>query len=272
MFRIGEFSKLVRVSARMLRHYDKCGLFKPSEIDKITGYRFYSARQIPMLNQIISLRDMGFSIEEISEFLDNSDNPVFVTMILSKKLAEVKETIAAENRKLRNLSRKLNEFVEEKLNMSFDIVVKEIPPIKVLSLRKTIEVYSLEEELWAEMDAFTESRGIKRLLDNEIFSIYHDPEYKDCDVDVEIAIPVQELQDNKEGFVYKVLEGISCAATVTYTGAYENISYATEAISKWIEENGFQISGNMRGKGIKHYGNESNPQSFITEIQVPIKR
>ena len=60
LFKIGEFSKLVRVSPRMLRHYEKCGLLNPAEIDRFTGYRQYSAAQIPLLTNIVTLRDLGF--------------------------------------------------------------------------------------------------------------------------------------------------------------------------------------------------------------------
>ncbi|MCL2560362.1 MAG: ATP-binding cassette domain-containing protein [Turicibacter sp.] len=69
MFKIGEFSKLVRVSARMLRYYDKNGLFTPAEVDPFTGYRLYSAKQIPLLMKIVALRDMGFGVEEMEEVL-----------------------------------------------------------------------------------------------------------------------------------------------------------------------------------------------------------
>ncbi|MFL0197836.1 hypothetical protein ACJDU8_20025 [Clostridium sp. WILCCON 0269] len=82
------------------------------------------------------------------------------------------------------------------------------------------------------MNTFTASQEIKHLPEDEIFSIYHDSEYKDSDIDVEIAIPVQEFRENKDGFVYKDLDEIPYAATVTYTGVYENISSAMEAISK----------------------------------------
>ncbi len=47
MFRIGEFSKLTQVSVRMLRYYDEMGLLKPSETDKFTNYRLYSAARYP---------------------------------------------------------------------------------------------------------------------------------------------------------------------------------------------------------------------------------
>ena len=42
MLKIGEFSKLTRVSIRMLRHYDEIGLLRPTETDAWTGYRYYS--------------------------------------------------------------------------------------------------------------------------------------------------------------------------------------------------------------------------------------
>jgi DNA-binding transcriptional MerR regulator len=47
MFSIGEFSRIARVTPRQLRHYEELGLFKPERIDPETGYRFYSALQLP---------------------------------------------------------------------------------------------------------------------------------------------------------------------------------------------------------------------------------
>jgi DNA-binding transcriptional MerR regulator len=58
MFKIGAFSRLVHVSARMLRHYEKSGLIYPIDFDKVSGNRYYSASQIPLLRRITSLRDM----------------------------------------------------------------------------------------------------------------------------------------------------------------------------------------------------------------------
>jgi DNA-binding transcriptional MerR regulator len=70
MFKIGEFSRLSRVSVRMLRHYDQLGLLKPSRTDNFTNYRYYSADQLPRLNRILALRDLGFSLEQIGNMLD----------------------------------------------------------------------------------------------------------------------------------------------------------------------------------------------------------
>ena len=61
MLKIGEFSKLSRVSVRMLRHYDEIGLLKPAEIDRFTDYRDYREDQLPTMCRITALKDMGFS-------------------------------------------------------------------------------------------------------------------------------------------------------------------------------------------------------------------
>lgn len=69
MFKIGEFSRLAQVSARMLRYYDQCGLLHPDRVDHFTGYRLYSAAQLTDLARIVALRDMGFGVEEIAALL-----------------------------------------------------------------------------------------------------------------------------------------------------------------------------------------------------------
>ena len=64
MFKIGDFSKLTGVSVKTLHHYDELGLFKPVHVDNMTGYRYYSFEQLPRLNRILALKDLGFSLED----------------------------------------------------------------------------------------------------------------------------------------------------------------------------------------------------------------
>ena len=63
MLRIGEFSKLSRVSIRMLSHYDDIGLLKPAEIDQFTGYRYYSPEQLPVIGRITALKDLTWTLD-----------------------------------------------------------------------------------------------------------------------------------------------------------------------------------------------------------------
>ena len=62
MFRIGDFSKVSRVSIRVLRHYDELGMLKPAQVDSQTGYRYYTADQLQRLNRVLAFREMGFPL------------------------------------------------------------------------------------------------------------------------------------------------------------------------------------------------------------------
>lgn len=69
MLKIGDFSRLSRISVRMLRHYDEIGLLPPVHIDPDTLYRYYDERQLITAARIAALRDMGFGLSEIGELL-----------------------------------------------------------------------------------------------------------------------------------------------------------------------------------------------------------
>ncbi len=58
MFKIGDFSRLSQVTVKALRYYDELGLLKPTHVDRFTGYRYYSATQLPRLNRILALKDL----------------------------------------------------------------------------------------------------------------------------------------------------------------------------------------------------------------------
>ena len=84
MLKIGEFSKLSRVSIRMLRRYNEVGLLLPAETDPITGYRYYSEDQLPAAGRITALRDMGFGLAAIEQLLATWEEPVALEAILDQ--------------------------------------------------------------------------------------------------------------------------------------------------------------------------------------------
>lgn len=47
----------------MLRHYDAVGLLAPETVDSCTGYRPHSPKQLHLLNRIVALKDLGFTLE-----------------------------------------------------------------------------------------------------------------------------------------------------------------------------------------------------------------
>ena len=83
MYQIGQFAKLMDISPRMLRHYEKQEFLFQMKLIK-TGYRYYSAHQIPLLKQILLLRDSGFKVEEMAETLRKLKDALFGNYFVKK--------------------------------------------------------------------------------------------------------------------------------------------------------------------------------------------
>lgn len=270
MFKIGEFSKMVRVSARMLRYYEKCGLLSPAETDYFTGYRLYSAAQIPILYKIVQLRDMGFGVEEINELLPKFNDVTIMKKALKRKSVEIHSTIADEQSKLERIAAMSGILERERVNMVFNVELKELKAQKVLSLRETISAYDKEGVLWEKLGRFIAENNIA--CDVGGYSIYHDEDYKESDVDVEIAVPVQELKKSQSIFIYKTLEAIPLAATIRFSGPYEGYSEAMGKLATWVEQNKYVFDGMVRGLAVTSPSDVSSPDDYMTELQVPVKK
>ena len=93
MLKIGEFSKLSRVSVRMLRHYDEIGLLKPAETDRFTDYRYYREDQLPTVCRITALKDMGFSLADIVKILDIYDDKEKLDGFFAARERELKQQL-----------------------------------------------------------------------------------------------------------------------------------------------------------------------------------
>jgi DNA-binding transcriptional MerR regulator len=287
MFQIGQFSKLTQVTIRMLRYYDEVGLLKPAMIDPQSGYRLYAAAQIPTLNKIVYLRDCGFNVSEIAralslnnmnkdkllnDSLDESQDDSLIDQLERKRL-EVEQTIEAEQEKLRKIEMAKREIFNPNGNMHYQVSMKSIPSYSVLSLRKIMPDYYAEGQMWEELSNFAAKENLQFSQNTATFSIYHDLEYREQNVDIELCVPVKNfgLHKDKGYFTYRTTEPIPNMACTMVYGDFSNIAGAYLSFAQWLEQNNqYQMSGPTRQ--IVHYGswNESNPENYVTEIQIPL--
>jgi len=272
LFKIGEFSKLVRVSARMLRYYEQNGLLAPAEVDRFTGYRLYAAAQIPLLSRITQLRDMGFGVDEIKALLPQFDDSAAMHEALQRKHAQVQSAIVAEQQKLEQIAALRGQLQKKESNtMVFEVQLKHIPAEQVLALRETVPTPQDEPELWQKLAAFVQQRGIDAAICG--YSIYHDDGYKETDADIEIAVNVPVPGASEGNFQFKELPAIAQCATVQFSGPYTGFNEAFTKLASWIETNGYQmVDGPIRGKAIRSYVNAMSEADFLTELQVPVKK
>ena len=107
MIKIGEFAKLFNVSLKTVRFYEEKNPLKPAYIDDFSGYRYYNEDNIETMRNILYLKDLGFSLEEIKSF--NNE-------LIQTKIEEYKNTIL-------RLSNNIN-VLEEKLLVDNDNVME----------------------------------------------------------------------------------------------------------------------------------------------------
>lgn len=124
MYRIGEFSEKNKVSIKTLRYYDEIGLFKPQIIDKLTGYRYYDESQEKVFTYIVMLKDMGFSLEEIKNIINNENKE----KIIEDKVDNLINQNKLNDSKIRMLNRmvKTNKEVEFRAYQEKYIICKKV--------------------------------------------------------------------------------------------------------------------------------------------------
>src|SRR5262245_23854143 len=114
MFKIGEFSKLVQVPVATLRYYDQVGLLKPVEVDRFTGYRYYSASQLPRLHRILALKGLGFSLEQISAVLAEGLTPEQMRGMLRLRHAQISQQLEEGQSQLTKVEALLQQIEHER--------------------------------------------------------------------------------------------------------------------------------------------------------------
>lgn len=269
MFKIGEFSKLTQVSIRMLRYYDETGLLKPAETDQFTNYRLYSIEQISVLNKIIFLRDLGFRVSEIELALQGWNDEMVLNLLENKQL-EIKKAIKAEQDKLSKICLAQRDIRQETIGIHYNVSIKSIPAYQVFSLRRTVSDYYAEGTLWKEMSAFAAKNRIP--ISANTFTVYHDMNYREKDVDIEICAPVEQMGNDTGGFTYRTTEPVPFMACTMAYGPFQNIAGAYLAFAGWLGEH-IQYKMTGQSRQIVHRGpwNEEKPGKYLTEIQIPLK-
>ncbi len=111
MYKISEFSKLVKLSTKTLRYYEQIGLLKPYMIDKFTKYRYYSDDNILDCEQIKLLKFLNFTLDEIKMY-KNAMN----LEILKNKENELKKLIIELKRKYEHLKKIECQITNDKCN------------------------------------------------------------------------------------------------------------------------------------------------------------
>ncbi|MBP2652519.1 MAG: transcriptional regulator, MerR family [Firmicutes bacterium] len=271
MFKIGIFSKMNRVTVKALRHYDEIGLLKPCHVDETTGYRYYLSDQLPRLHRILALKQVGFSLNEIIDMMEREMSAEKMIAYLEGKQSAIAKTIEDERVKLNQVEAYLKILRQEEMNVSYDVLLKELPEVIVASMRRRIPNYDAFNAIYPEMGSYMKEQNVKCAVPEYCFTIYHDGEYKETDIDVEICEAVTDFGRDSDTIKFKKIDNVKTAACIMHKGPYNRIGMAYGAVMKWIEGNGYRISGFPRESYIDGIWNKENSEEWLTEIQIPVE-
>ncbi len=273
MFKVGEFSRIARVSGRLLRYYDGIGLLSPKHTDPMTGYRYYTADQLGRLNRILALKDLGLSLDQVSRMLDDKISTEEIRGMLMLKKAELEQSLSEEAARLRHIESRLQQIDEQGSLRDYDVVVKAAEQTPYLAVRRK---YPRLDDAMAALGevARAASRIPASVRDALVVVAYSD--FDDENLDLEIgyrlkhgaAKAITVAGDLRLGLTQ--LPAVERLATLVRKGPKYQSHLAFGALGVWMEGNGFSIAGPSREVFLDLSLEDGARDRTVMEIQFPI--
>lgn len=273
MFRIGEFSRMSGISVNTLYHYDSVGILHPTRIDEATGYRFYEASQLAVINKILAFKDAGFALQEIADILNRKPSEKSLITILEKRSVELEEELQAKEARLGRLHTNIFLIKNGALPLMNEITIKKVEPILGAAIKRTFskngpESYdSFCERIWSDVNSHIKKQRGRRIV--PCMTLYHRDD--DFEQEMEVVEPLAfPIPASEEVRVYE-LPALEKAACAVHIGPFSTIPETYGTMYRWVKENGYSLSGPIRE--IYHKGDwaTDNPKEYVTELQFPIE-
>ncbi|MGC7098521.1 MerR family transcriptional regulator [Amycolatopsis lurida] len=272
MFTIGEFARLGRVSVRMLRHYDNIGLLRPVRVDEASGYRYYDAAQLRDLNRVVALKELGFTLEQVREIIEEKLNSEELRGMLRLRRAQLAAQISADTDRLDRVEARLRTIEREGHMNTEDVILKPVPRMRVAELSGVAASYATQDigpvvqPLFMELCRRIDDAGL-RIAAHTI--AYYEPVGEE-QVMVHAAAPVALESGREYDFDVVDLPALDTAATVVHHGAMDEVDRTFQTLAFWIEEHGYTSIGHAREVYLDY--DNTAPERGVTELQVLVSR
>lgn len=277
MFKISEFSRLSQVSVKTLRYYDQLGLLKPAQTDPESGYRYYTAQQLFRLNRILAFKELGFTLEQIVQVLDEHLSPAQMRGMFRLKQAELQALIEREQARLGRIEERLRVIErEEEIMAGHDVVLKPVKSQLIVSLRTRTSLSSLPL-LFAEVNDYLEDHRIASPATLPHLVLWYSSEacLEEMDVekdacDLEVACPLPTVIPENERMKVRHLPEIPLMATVMHRCQPQSLCSANMKLGVWIEQNHYALA--LAHPRREVYFSKVEDTWYVAEVQIPLEK
>jgi DNA-binding transcriptional MerR regulator len=274
MFRIGDFSRIARVSARLLRFYDEIGLLAPAHADPQTGYRHYTVAQLTQLNRITVLKDLGFNLDQVGDLLKSPPDADELRRMLLLRRNDVERTLALEAERLRHIETRIAQIESDGRWSADDVIERAEPARRLLSLRRRVASFAEARELIAVLRA--QSRKLlPRAHRCQLVVLAHAPEFESDAFDVEFGYAVEHLElsvpPRDSDLSLHDVPAVPRMAVCVRAGLPEDAHLTTAKIGRFVAANGDRLDGPSREVFLQPPDPERMHEAVV-EMQFPLQR
>ncbi|ACM12101.1 MerR family transcriptional regulator [Bacillus cereus group sp. TH43LC] len=269
-FTIGEMAKMHNIAESTLRYYDEKGIFHPSTVDPQTNYRYYTIDQFSLLDTIKFLRQLNIPLKEIKKYIDER-NPAYALNLLEKQQEMMLKKQREIEYALAKMEHRIHLIKEATKAKAEQMVIKEIPQRKITAIAVAPDttddmfeyyIHSLQKNMRQMDDSlFSGDIGVtvakKGLMQNEFqaySSVFILLDY--------MPFQVQSSDEIKEGLY----------ACSYHHGPYEETGATYKELLAYIDQEGYEVSGDAIEIGLIDWSVTENPEEQVTEIQIPIMK
>jgi DNA-binding transcriptional MerR regulator len=281
MFKIGDFSRFTCVSVKMLRHYDEIGLLKPARVDAESGYRYYSADQLPRLNRIIALKELGFGLEQISQLLSDDLSDEQIKGMLRLRRAEIEQDLRIEEFRLAQVEARLWQIEQAQGRVLYDVILRQVRSQTMATLRESVSSMGMPiTRMFDELEAYVAKHRARAAASP--LMLFHDTEYRETELDIEVAVPITQSIPDTDRIKVREVQGGSMACVV-YTGSYSKTPEVLTTLLLWLQQHSYAIAGPLREVYLRFGADNveelnlpaaflaSESASYVTELQLPVR-
>jgi DNA-binding transcriptional MerR regulator len=261
---VGEFAKLTRTTQATLHHYDKIGLISPTERGESNGYRYYSFRQLALVNVIRTMQALGLSLAEINGMMHNRTP---------------EETDALFLRQIGTIEEKIDEWVEaRKLLVTLRQSIHSVLDTEEGSL--TIKLLPAEAIVLGDLNDLSGDRGSYDALSDFYRTIQK--KYPDLNLNYPVWGLFSEERILREDWIgpdryyFYNPAGYDKRPAALYAVGYTRGGYGqTEGLYrkliKYIDDNGFEISGNTYEEYPLNEICTADDQNYLIRILITVR-
>lgn len=260
---ISDFARLGQVSVRMLRHYDEIGLLEPDHVDQPSGYRSYSPEQLHVLNRLVALKELGFSLDQVRRILAEEIGADELRGMLRLRRMELEDEARAVGNRLTAVESRLR-MIEKEHAMSTDYVIKSLPAIRLVARKATLDRERLGEHIGPMFDSVAAGIGhIPGSLATPVAT------YSESEAGMDVVVGYAYAGDPPADAEVVDLPTVDAVCAV-HLGPMTTIGESWQALHSWVVDNAHTFAGPCRELYVRAEGEDQS--DWVTELQQPITR